>query len=843
MVPSCPCDGARHGALAGAVMVKKRVVGALVVGGLVACGGRTIADPLSSSGAGGTATSSLPPDAISETGGGPFDWGGAGPGGGTLSASGGFPLGAGGFVAVTGGRPAAPFGGSSQATGGWLVTGGAPIGLGAAGSGSPPTGGLASGGAEPGTQPRGGSPPRDCGPLIDDMEDATGWICSDGIRHGPWYSFNDEGAEQWPPLSTPGVPIPSDVIPGGRQQSLRAMHTFGGPFSEWGAGIGVDLFYDGATYGTIDASAYDGITFWVRGTQEHHLQLRISDEHTTHVDYGGTCTSEPCVRRERDIGYDAEWTQVWAPFTSPNLHGIDTARLTNIQFFVPHHSPFDFWIDDLSFYTGEPACCPSRPPECQGELPIEDPVLFASLGEPGCMDTCIETTLSIRPDSTHSEPVTSLTGLACYAALANLRLVDQALTEVDELAKMPWLSVLELPGNQLRSIEPLGELDYLHVLDISRNQIGSLTPLSRVRGLRVLRAASNLLTSSSGLESHAALEELHLSNNQLAEIDSLPPSPLLRQLNLADNRISGIGALASSSLLRDVDLSNNQLTDVSPLASATECLTLNLDGNPIRTLDPLSVLLQLRRLTVANAELTSLAPLQALTSLLELDASTNRLTATTGLGGSAGLSELNLADNAIGDIADLPAFRSLVLLDLSNNRIEDIESLRRATYISQIVLSHNAISDLSPLTEVTTSRIDASYNQIEQVPQLDALGVSRLNLEGNLLSELAPFSADWEWEMLSFANNPIRDLEPLASMGWFYELDLSGTEIFSLRPLVDNPNIRSRSATYAGTRSPSLFIEDTPDLDCELEAANIAALRARGIRVFTDCDDVSQRDR
>jgi len=46
------------------------------------------------------------------------------------------------------------------------------------------------------------------------------------------------------------------------------MHVYGSSSSttNWLAGIGSDLASDGVTYGTFDASAYQGVTFWIRGS-------------------------------------------------------------------------------------------------------------------------------------------------------------------------------------------------------------------------------------------------------------------------------------------------------------------------------------------------------------------------------------------------------------------------------------------------------------------------------------------------------------------------------------------------------------------------------------------------
>ncbi|HOU89666.1 MAG TPA: leucine-rich repeat domain-containing protein [Polyangiaceae bacterium] len=689
--------------------------------------------------------------------------------------------------------------GSSAASGGSPVTGGTAPTSGAGGDsgGSAPgggalaTGGLAIGGHSPlGTGGR-DPEPRECGPLIDDMEDASGHVCDDGVRRGVWYTFNDAGAEQWPAPQTPGVPIPVAEIPGGRGESLRAMHTYGGSFTAWGAGLGVDLAFDGVTYALYDASAYDGITFWVRGDRGHSFEVRMSDEETTHVDYGGTCESEPCVRCTREVAYDAEWTEVWIPFASLYGYGKDLlpSRLVNLQFFVRDNPPFDFWIDDLSFYSGAPDCGDNRPPECQGVLPIADPTLAATLGQPSVADTCDVTRLEIAPDDA-LEAVASLDGLHCYGALASLSVPGQALTEVDELSQMPQLSAVVLADNALTNLDGLASTGYLDWLDVSGNRLESLGTLGGVTGLTVLRAAGNLLTDAVGLEAQGALVELDLADNQLTSVAALPPLPALTRLSLASNSIEDVGVLEAATSLYDVDLSDNLVTDVTPLGGARSLTFLDLDSNRITSIDGLANLTALYRLDLGENELTSLDPVATLT----------------------GLVELYFAGNHVTDLAPLAAL----------------------PYLQRVSLANNQVEDLSPLSGLGLISLDASHNLVETIPAFAQTTLGELILDGNRIADLGPLATKTTFTTLSLDDNPVSDLTPLGSIQYIVTLNLRHTAITTLAPLAQNPAIHDYSSGWASFH-PAIHVEENPQLDCAAEAENIAALRARSVDVFTDC--------
>lgn len=116
------------------------------------------------------------------------------------------------------------------------------------------------------------NPEDGCGLLLDDMEAQTGFLCEGNGRRGAWYAYNDEvegSTIQWPERTTiPGTPIA--VSESDRTTNGHAMRTYGISYS-W-AGIGFDLNFDGTTYRTFDASNYDGVTFWAKGSA---FELRV----------------------------------------------------------------------------------------------------------------------------------------------------------------------------------------------------------------------------------------------------------------------------------------------------------------------------------------------------------------------------------------------------------------------------------------------------------------------------------------------------------------------------------------------------------------------------------------
>jgi hypothetical protein len=220
----------------------------------------------------------------------------------------------------------------------------------------------------------GGAGKRACGDLIDDMEDGSGRICTGEGRLGVWYAYNDGFGTQFPAPETPGTPILPSVIPGGRAGSTRAMFSrfvyddldgIGGTDDVWGAGIGLDLSFDGVTYGTYDASRYDGITFYARAGRPYtEFHLRVNTTDSTFVGYGGKCPQEFCdtyTFYSWQVGvdwarYSVLFTELHAYIGNRGLPEFHRERLTNVQFlFVRYRPPYpdtEIWIDDVAFFRG-----------------------------------------------------------------------------------------------------------------------------------------------------------------------------------------------------------------------------------------------------------------------------------------------------------------------------------------------------------------------------------------------------------------------------------------------------------------------------------------------------------
>lgn len=184
-------------------------------------------------------------------------------------------------------------------------------------------------------------------PLIDDLEDGDSVIGLVEGRAGFWMTFNDGTGTQQPRL---GQPVTGAAIAGGRGQSRKALHTSGSKFSKWGAVLATEL----TAKRCYDASAYSGLQFWARGRSQVRVVVKMTQ--VMPAQFGGSCETACFDGHFTEVKLTKDWRLISIPWTqlAQSGHGtpvaFDARSLIGIDFAVlPEHTPFDFWIDDLSF--------------------------------------------------------------------------------------------------------------------------------------------------------------------------------------------------------------------------------------------------------------------------------------------------------------------------------------------------------------------------------------------------------------------------------------------------------------------------------------------------------------
>jgi hypothetical protein len=169
-----------------------------------------------------------------------------------------------------------------------------------------------------------------------------------------------------------GSPAMSIAGPGNASSKYAAKLAAGSQASKWGGALGIWM-------GCVDASAYQGISFWVKGTAPTGTAtVTLAAEATSAPDStdpaaGGTCTSGTCAAATKEFPVTTSWSQVlvtWDTFTAGTANGATVTTsgngITGLSWnvglayhagsgdagYVPTAASYDIEVDDVQFIGG-----------------------------------------------------------------------------------------------------------------------------------------------------------------------------------------------------------------------------------------------------------------------------------------------------------------------------------------------------------------------------------------------------------------------------------------------------------------------------------------------------------
>gem|GEM_PF-2616137 len=296
-------------------------------------------------------------------------------------------------------------GGAPMNVGGTFVAGpntggGPPSGGGPPAGGGPPSGGGPQSGGAPASICMVGDPASTQAEVIDDMEAAV----------SGWFASNDGATPQTP--SAGSFAAGSGLEGPGAAGSATALHSTANVAdgAEWGATVQFDFGE------TRDASQWDGVKFWAKGSGSPRFNLVTAD--TLPPDGGGTCSGECYDSHGTRISLGADWTEIKVYFSDVRQEGFGTAvdfnpaSLMAFALQTKAAGNYDMWIDNLSFFSeqGMPDCV-----NYPGDSLCEATDAYcAECGEdPRCecvLSTCIETGVLEGPLSCNQQTMNTRQG-------------------------------------------------------------------------------------------------------------------------------------------------------------------------------------------------------------------------------------------------------------------------------------------------------------------------------------------------------------------------------------------------------------------------------------------------
>lgn len=197
-------------------------------------------------------------------------------------------------------------------------------------------------------------PPSGSVAVIDDLEDGNAQIRRADNRLGYWYSYRDE-ADASGMIDTP---IVSD---GGANDSLKAIKVAGksAASATYGPGFGFGFYTVGTGANALDcpydASAYGGISFWIRGTGVTTLRVVIPSESTLEKTSGGTCATNCGDHFGKAVSVSNVWQKItlkWSELAQEGWGAPATftpSRVSGVLWSVAPGATFELRVDDIEF--------------------------------------------------------------------------------------------------------------------------------------------------------------------------------------------------------------------------------------------------------------------------------------------------------------------------------------------------------------------------------------------------------------------------------------------------------------------------------------------------------------
>lgn len=335
-------------------------------------------------------------------------------------------------------------------------------------------------------------------------------------------------------------------------------------------------------------------------------------------------------------------------------------------------------------------------------------------------------------DAAIEEAVRQLLGSAEDAPLYSNELwnitsftVPENASDLDDLAKLPYLNSLTIEDRKIDSLVFLNSLDFLDTL---------------------------------------SLTECKFSSSDISIIASIPT---LKSLTLADCSLSTVAGLESALNLEYLDLSENTLRNLEPLTNLISLRTLNLRSNAVTNLSALSALVNLEKLDLGYNSIISLAPLATCGKLAWLDVSHNALSTLAAVDSLPELTHFSANHNGLTDVSILGMCTNLVELDISNNAISNISALASLSKLEMLSFARNSVTELPKFSQDCALRsIDGNYNQITSVNRLKNLAeLSHVYLDYNQISDVSPLENCYKLVMVNVYGNTVTGVEKLTDRG------------------------------------------------------------------------------
>jgi internalin A len=466
--------------------------------------------------------------------------------------------------------------------------------------------------------------------------------------------------------------------------------------------------------------------------------------------------------------------------------------------------------------------------------------------------------------------ITDISVLAELTKLTRLEMRATAVQDLRPLAELIALRELLLAQTKVQDLRPVSQLHQLERLMLDQTPVADIAPLAQLLGLRILELSDTLVTDLKPLADLSHLRQVSLWNTPVEDIAPLSNLHDLQQLEIVGTHVSNLRPLMR---LRDVqnetdwfdlkfqntaatraDPDIDRISKIQDERRRWDTLCDHLDGPKI-TQSPAEInfqkasahidkklkLMQRKTVTgleIRGADLERLPPqINQLTTLKNLTVSSAPLFDLSPLIGLDNLEKLsclgsgkNASCTSLQDITPLGQLPSLRNLDLMGRRaVTDLRPLSKLASLEWLILYHTGVVDLSPLNSLQTLQLldvrDTQITDIGPVAHLTSLKIFRIGFytEKSTFPRMSPTS-----NVSLFS-----DISPLAGLTMLNSIDLLGTSVTNLSPLLELGQSKKRGSYV------DVAFRDIPATHTDPELKRISHIRDAKLRWSSLCAHLS----
>lgn len=340
---------------------------------------------------------------------------------------------------------------------------------------------------------------------------------------------------------------------------------------------------------------------------------------------------------------------------------------------------------------------------------------------------------------------------------------------MDEIHQISSIDSLDLAGNTIiQDLTPLHALRDLKYVDISSTLVQELGPISNITFLSYLDISNTPTEDIQFIKYSDRLTYLDISDTPVSDIEDLRNLSNLKHLKINRTHLQGFGALSAFTALETLELEENGFSNLENISSLKNLKSINLTGNYLINFEFLSGLEQLEEIDLEETNMMDLSPLSGLENLRVI----------------------NINFTEVSDLSPLEGMEDLQRVYADRTSVSE-EAADRFTRERRSVLLIHHVETLKEWWKTLPSGWDKVFDDVNptlgQNPTIEELytlvGGDSLDLSGSEVISLRPLIKFKKLNHLSFDDTKVHDVSPLSDLKTLETISGNGSAITNLDAL------------------------------------------------------------